>query len=68
VRIASSGGVHVKTLQRMLGHKTATLTLDRYGHLFPVDLDAAGKNMDSAVYPLRTGDKKKAGQLGDKNT
>lgn len=52
--LAIRGGVHVKTLQRMLGHKTATLTLDRYGHLFPDDLDAAGMVMDSAAYPLRT--------------
>lgn len=33
--LAISAGANVKVLQRLLGHKTATLTLDRYGHLFP---------------------------------
>lgn len=37
----------------MLGHKTATLTLDRYGHLFPDDLDAVAQSLDTA-YRLRT--------------
>lgn len=27
-------GANVRVLQTLLGHKTATLTLDRYGHLF----------------------------------
>ncbi|WP_281279246.1 hypothetical protein [Nocardia yunnanensis] len=43
-------------MQRMLGHKTATLTLD--GHLFPDDLDAVVKGMEAgaqaAAYQLRT--------------
>ena len=30
----------IKSLQRQLGHRSATLTLDRYGHLFPDELDA----------------------------
>ena len=29
----------IKSLQRQLGHRSATLTLDRYGHLFPDELD-----------------------------
>jgi integrase len=32
--------VTVKAVQRQLGHKSATLTVDRYGHLFPDELDA----------------------------
>jgi len=40
-------------------HKTAVLTLDRYGHLFPDDLDAVATAFDaaaqSAVDQLRTG-------------
>ena len=36
--LAISAGANVKVLQTLLGHKTATLTLDRYGHLFPDDL------------------------------
>ena len=38
--LAISAGANVKVVQRLLGHKTAVLTLDRYGHLFPDDLDA----------------------------
>jgi Phage integrase family len=38
--LAISAGANVKVLQKLLGHKTATLTLDRYGHLFPDDLDS----------------------------
>ncbi len=37
-----------------LGHKTAVLTLDRYGHLFPDDLDAVADAFDSAADGLRT--------------
>jgi integrase len=30
----------VKIVRAMLGHRSATQTLDRYGHLYPSDLDA----------------------------
>ena len=33
--LAISAGANVKVVQRLLGHKTAVLTLDRYGDLFP---------------------------------
>jgi integrase len=33
--LAISSGANIKVVQRLLGQKTATLTLDRYGHLFP---------------------------------
>lgn len=36
--LAISAGANIKVLQTLMGHKTATLTLDRYGHLFPDDL------------------------------
>ena len=48
LQIASGAGV--KLVQRQLGHLTATMTLDRYGHLFPDDLDA----LSSALDGLRT--------------
>ncbi|SKR40644.1 phage-related integrase [Mycobacteroides abscessus subsp. abscessus] len=32
-------GANIKTIQRQLGHKSATVTLDHYGHLYPDDLD-----------------------------
>jgi hypothetical protein len=41
-------------VQRLLGHKSATLTLDRYGHLFPDDLDAVADAFDSAADAVRT--------------
>jgi hypothetical protein len=39
----------VKVVQKLLGHKTAVLTLDRYGHLFPDDLDAVADAFDAAA-------------------
>jgi integrase len=35
-----ASGAGVKLVQTQLGHRTATLTLDRYAHLFPDELDA----------------------------
>lgn len=32
----------------MLGHKSATMTLDLYGHLFPDRLDTVAEAMDAA--------------------
>lgn len=36
-------------VQRLLGHKSAVLTLDKYGHLFPDDLDAVASAFDAAA-------------------
>lgn len=47
--LAISAGANVKVVQRLLGHKTAVLTLDRYGHLFPDDLDAVADAFDAAA-------------------
>ncbi len=33
----------------MLGHASAAMTLDRYGHLFPDDLDAVADRIDAAA-------------------
>lgn len=52
--LAIAAGANVKVLQTLLGHKTATLTLDRYGHLFPDDLDRVSDAFDSAADHLRT--------------
>jgi integrase len=38
----------VKIVQAMLGHRSATQTLDRYGHLHPSDLDALAERLDQA--------------------
>jgi len=45
--LAIRSGANVKVVQKMLGHKTATLTLDRYGHLFPDELDALATRLDA---------------------
>ena len=47
--IAASLAISIKTVQAMLGHAIATLTLDRYGHLFPDDLDGVADRMDDAA-------------------
>ena len=52
--LAISEGANVKVVQKLLGHKTAVLTLDRYGHLFPDDLDAVADAFDAAAEGLRT--------------
>lgn len=47
--LAISSGANIKVVQKLLGHKSATLTLDRYGHLFPDDLDAVAAAFDTAA-------------------
>ncbi len=44
----------MKVVHKLLGQKSAVLTLDRYGHLFPDDLDAVADAFDSAADALRT--------------
>jgi integrase len=51
--LAIQSGANVKVIQQMLGHKTATMTLDLYGHLFADDLDSVADALDAA-YSLRT--------------
>lgn len=38
----------MKVVQQMLGHKSATMTLDLYGHLFGDRLDVVAEAMDTA--------------------
>jgi integrase len=47
--LAIAAGANVKVVQTLLGHKTATLTLDRYGHLFADDLDKIADAFDAAA-------------------
>ncbi|WCS18380.1 tyrosine-type recombinase/integrase [Mycobacterium marinum] len=39
---AIQAGANIKALQNMLGHESAGLTLDRYGHLYGSDVEAVG--------------------------
>jgi integrase len=45
--ISISLGVNVLALSRMLGHKSAKITLDTYADLFDTDLDAVAETLDS---------------------
>lgn len=47
--LAISSGANVKVVQRMLGHATAAMTLDLYGHLFGDDLAGVATMMASAI-------------------
>ena len=46
--LAIAAGADVKVVQQMLGHRSATMTLDLYGHLFPDRLDQVAEALDSA--------------------
>ncbi|MGH3635344.1 MAG: tyrosine-type recombinase/integrase [Mycobacterium sp.] len=49
--LAIQAGANIKALQNMLGHESAGLTLDRYGHLYGSDVEAVGV----AINDLLTG-------------
>ena len=46
--LAIASGADVKVVQQMLGHGSATMTLDTYGHLFEDRLDEVGEAMGRA--------------------
>jgi integrase len=41
-------GASVKAVQKTLGHKSAVVTLDRYGHLWPDELEDLAERLDRA--------------------
>ena len=45
--MAITAGASIKAVHKMLGHKSATLTLDRYGHLYPDELQNVADRLDS---------------------
>jgi integrase len=51
--LAVSAGANVKAVQRMLGHASAALTLDRYADLFDDDLDAVAERLDAVARNAR---------------
>lgn len=63
--LAISAGANVKVVQRLLGHATAAMTLDRYGHLYDDDLvkvaDALGEAMERTAVSLRYVDEAEEG-------
>jgi integrase len=57
--LAVSAGANVKAVQKMLGHATASMTLDVYADLFDDDLDAVADRLDAVARSadfLRTSD------------
>jgi len=52
--LAIASGADVKVVQQMLGHASATMTLDLYGHLYGDRLDEVADRMDAARERSRT--------------
>ena len=42
-----AAGVNAKALSTYMGHSSITITLDRYGHLFPGNEDEAAALLDT---------------------
>jgi integrase len=51
--LAIAAGANVKVVQQTLGHKSATMTLDLYGHLFADQLDDVADALDAAATAAR---------------
>jgi len=51
--LALAAGADVKVVQQMFGHKSATMTLDLYGHLFDDRLDEVAGAWDAAARATR---------------
>lgn len=49
VSLAISAGANIKVVQRIAGHKSATMTLDVYGDLFDDDLADSAKRLDAEL-------------------
>ena len=47
--LAIAAGADVLVLQRMLGHASAAMTLDRYGHLIPGQAEAVAERLSAAA-------------------
>ena len=54
-------GADIRSVQTMLGHKSATMTLDLYGHLFGDRLDLVADAMESARVAALALDRKSVG-------
>lgn len=45
--LLAAAGAPIKAIQAQLGHSTAEMTLNRYSHLYPDDLDALAGHLDT---------------------
>lgn len=53
--LAVSSGANVKAVQRMLGHKSAAMTLDTYADLFDDDLDEVAMRLNEGGHQKNVG-------------
>jgi integrase len=51
--LAIAAGANPKVLQNQLGHASAALTLDRYGHLYGSDVESVGVAMNELLTRVR---------------
>lgn len=51
--LAIAAGAHPKSIQAALGHSSITVTLDRYGHLFPSLAESLAERVDDAFREAR---------------
>jgi integrase len=49
VALAIAQGAHPKAIQERMGHSSVTVTLDRYGHLFPTLHSALADKLDELM-------------------
>jgi integrase len=49
-------GAHPRAIMEHLGHSSITVTMDRYGHLFPDEKDRLAKGLDEVLKAARTSD------------
>lgn len=72
--LAVQSGAHVKAVQRMLGHRSAAITRDRYADLWDSDLEAVAGSLDRARaaavggHGLTTDDRGTEGTVGNTGT
>lgn len=63
--MAIAAGADIKVLQRMLGHSSAALTLDRYGHLMPGQAEAVASRLDEHARAARESEPAEQGDRED---
>ena len=63
VALAIRAGAHAKTIQVRMGHASITVTLDRYGHLFPELDEAIATAFDEALTATDTA--RRGGRVSD---
>lgn len=51
--LSIASGANILAVQRLLGHQTASMTMDRYGHLYSDDLEKVAQGLDTASRAAR---------------